>query len=330
MVAGARACLYRAAVNVSPRPNVPKGPAWLRVVYACLATLFASGVVIQVFLAGLGVLVSPSYFAWHASFAHLLEPLLFLLVLFAALARAGWRAVGIAVLLLILFGAQYAFLYGLQGAGRALHLVNALAMFWLATRLGGAAWARVFGAEPAALRLALPGDGAAVEAGPAAAPTDATSGPSAQTRRRLARWVPVAALVLTSAVGVTLVAARTANAGSAATTPPSTNVTTDGSETTTGEATSAPAGAGAALFDANCAACHGRDGRGGVGPSLADERALGDADFVIDRILNGEGIMPAWRSSLTDEQIAQVASYIRGAWGNDYGAVSPAQVAAQR
>ena len=44
-----------------------------------LAALVCSAVVTQVFLAGLGLLVDPSYLAWHSSFVHLIELAVFVM-----------------------------------------------------------------------------------------------------------------------------------------------------------------------------------------------------------------------------------------------------------
>ena len=113
-----------------------------RIIYLLLAGLFAGGIGIQVFLAGAGVLVNPSYFAMHASFAHILELFPLLMVIVALVARLPWRQVGLTALLFVLFMLQYFFLYGVAAATgivmlRAFHAVNALAMFWAALYLFG-------------------------------------------------------------------------------------------------------------------------------------------------------------------------------------------------
>jgi len=75
-----------------------------------------------------------------------------------------------------------------------------------------------------------------------------------------------------------------------------------------------------------CASCHGADGEGGVGPALAGNQELQDTSYVLNHILYGEGIMPAFNDQLSDEQIAAVATYVRNAWGNDFGAITAEQV----
>ena len=47
-------------------------------------------------------------------------------------------------------------------------------------------------------------------------------------------------------------------------------------------------------------------------------------------LLNGRGGMPAFKAQLTDEQIAAVASYVRGAWGNHADPVPASLVAVAR
>lgn len=113
-----------------------------RIIYLLLAGLFAGGIAIQVFLAGAGVLVNPSYFAMHRTFAHILEMFPLLMVIVGLIARLPWKLVGLTALLFVLFMLQYFFLYGVAAATgivmlRAFHAVNALAMFWAALYLFG-------------------------------------------------------------------------------------------------------------------------------------------------------------------------------------------------
>jgi Family of unknown function (DUF6220) len=115
-----------------------------RITYIFLAALFTLGVGVQVFLAGLGVLVSPSYFAWHKRFAHVIEFLPLVMVLVGIVAQLSWHTTALTGLLVVLFVLQYVFLYLMPQLGlmplRALHAVNALAMFWLTIYLGRTTW----------------------------------------------------------------------------------------------------------------------------------------------------------------------------------------------
>jgi mono/diheme cytochrome c family protein len=98
---------------------------------------------------------------------------------------------------------------------------------------------------------------------------------------------------------------------------------------------------GAATYLGACAACHGADGKGQAPfmPPLAGNPAVLDPDAasLVNLVLNGaeplvvKGVpdayrMPQFRIQLNDDQIAQVLSFVRGAWGNDAAAVSTDQV----
>lgn len=84
-------------------------------------------------------------------------------------------------------------------------------------------------------------------------------------------------------------------------------------------------GEGAEIYGADCMECH-RDG--GMGPVLTGHTALADQDRVIRSILAGAsgGDMPAFGPTLSDRQVAAVATYIRSAWNNAPGVVLEADV----
>lgn len=102
---------------------------------------------------------------------------------------------------------------------------------------------------------------------------------------------------------------------------------------------------GAQTFAAKCSSCHGPDGRGQGQwiPPLAGS-ASSMAKFNASSInvtLNGsirvvaDGVpdsyrMPPFREQLTDQEIADVLSFVRTSWGNQGGSVSPAEVRALR
>ena len=72
--------------------------------------------------------------------------------------------------------------------------------------------------------------------------------------------------------------------------------------------------AGKKIFDASCAACHGKEGQGGVGPNMTDNYWIhgGDVKDIFKTIKYGvpsKGMIP-WESQLTPAQIQQVSSYI--------------------
>ncbi|MCW8309832.1 c-type cytochrome [Sphingobacterium sp. InxBP1] len=74
------------------------------------------------------------------------------------------------------------------------------------------------------------------------------------------------------------------------------------------------AGDGKAIFAANCVACHGTNGEGGIGPNLTDKFWLhgGEIKDIFKTVKYGvpdKGMVP-WEQTLSPAQIAQVASYI--------------------
>jgi len=104
---------------------------------------------------------------------------------------------------------------------------------------------------------------------------------------------------------------------------------------------------GGAVFTANCSRCHGDQGGGGRGPAL-DGDAIVQAEqpsTILHYIVSGTKApatanqsggqsggaqMPAFGQRLDDGQIADVASYIRGAWTNRAASVTSGAVAKLR
>ena len=90
---------------------------------------------------------------------------------------------------------------------------------------------------------------------------------------------------------------------------------------------------GAQLYADNCVACHRPNGLGvkGAFPALAGSVvATGEPKAAALKVLNGRGGMPAFKAALTDDDIAQVLTYVRATWGNRAPRVKPATVAAAR
>jgi mono/diheme cytochrome c family protein len=83
-------------------------------------------------------------------------------------------------------------------------------------------------------------------------------------------------------------------------------------------------------FVENCSICHGADASGDIGPALAGNSRLADADLVAGQILHGGGGMPAFGPLVSDEEIAGIAGVIRTSFGNQFGPVSVEEVAQQR
>ncbi|UWR67534.1 cytochrome-c oxidase, cbb3-type subunit III [Phaeobacter inhibens] len=74
--------------------------------------------------------------------------------------------------------------------------------------------------------------------------------------------------------------------------------------------------AGRAVFEENCAACHGEDGRGGYengAPNLGDGHWIygGGREDIYQSIYYGrQGVMPAWEGRLSDMQIRMLTLYL--------------------
>lgn len=86
-----------------------------------------------------------------------------------------------------------------------------------------------------------------------------------------------------------------------------------GEETGGGEETVAAGADGESVFSSNCASCHGQEGTGGnVGPDLQQSSTAEDQSAVEEVVRNGQGTMPPFEGSLSDEEITAVAEYVSG------------------
>lgn len=80
---------------------------------------------------------------------------------------------------------------------------------------------------------------------------------------------------------------------------------------------------GETLYRRNCSVCHARDGQGDIqlgAPALYNSPAVtGSVSSLIQLILEGKKgtVMPAFADALSDQQVAEIATYVRNAWGND-------------
>ncbi len=95
---------------------------------------------------------------------------------------------------------------------------------------------------------------------------------------------------------------------------------------------------GARVYKQNCLACHQENGQGieGAFPPLAKSDYLKNKDKAIEAVVNGlsgkiivngkeyNGVMPAWE--LSDEDVANVLTYVYNSWGNDGSVVTNADV----
>jgi mono/diheme cytochrome c family protein len=109
-------------------------------------------------------------------------------------------------------------------------------------------------------------------------------------------------------------------------------VTVQGTLPEAAEAPTAPAfklkgdpTAGKAVFaKAGCGSCHtlaAAGSTGTVGPNL--NQAHPDYKLATTRVTFGKGVMPSFKGQLTDQQIADVASFVVKSTGNAPGGTTP-------
>ena len=99
------------------------------------------------------------------------------------------------------------------------------------------------------------------------------------------------------------------------------------------------------VYEKNCAVCHQANGAGlpPAFPAMTGSKVVLGAiwgadgkyakDSHVDRLLNGKGVMPAWKAQLNDVEIASVITYERQALGNAATVdpiVQPSQIKAAR
>lgn len=117
--------------NPTPLAQLARGA------FAVLAGLYAAGVAAQVFAVGMVLLGGQGlWLEHHRTLGHALGALVVALPVVGLLGRLPRAALLGAALLFVLHGLQYTFVYSGEAAFvRALHALNALALFWLARSL---------------------------------------------------------------------------------------------------------------------------------------------------------------------------------------------------
>ena len=107
-----------------------------------------------------------------------------------------------------------------------------------------------------------------------------------------------------------------------------------------------PADRGKKIFSANCVTCHQATGQGVAGqyPPLAGSEYVNGGTRRLGMILlkglqgplkvkgaqYGSAVMQPWDTTLNDQRIADVITYIRQEWGNTGGPVAAEQISALR
>jgi hypothetical protein len=117
--------------------------SWIRRAHLIVAWAFVAGVVLQVFLAGLGVFENAARFSTHAGWGYLLELLPTVLLVLALAGRLGRRQALYAAGLFGMFILQSVFvaLRGDLPIIAALHPVNGFAILFVGIAMAREAWA---------------------------------------------------------------------------------------------------------------------------------------------------------------------------------------------
>ena len=103
-----------------------------------------------------------------------------------------------------------------------------------------------------------------------------------------------------------------------------TETTPTAPEPTTGETETTPPppggegdpAAGKEVFTANCGSCHtlaDAGTTGTIGPNLDESQP--SVELAVDRVTNGQGVMPSFADTLSEQQIQDVAAYASTATG---------------
>jgi mono/diheme cytochrome c family protein len=79
---------------------------------------------------------------------------------------------------------------------------------------------------------------------------------------------------------------------------------------------------GRSIYEVNCTHCHQTAGNGMPPdfPALDGNDNLQDIALIVENVHRGKGVMPSF-PGLSADEIAAVATYVRNAWSNNYGAV---------
>jgi hypothetical protein len=118
------------------------GRSIARTIHLIAAWLLVACILVQVFLAGLGVFRDPATFRTHAEFGYLWEWLAVILVIAAIAGRLGRFQIGGAILLIVLLAFQSVFIAvrATQPTVAALHPVNGFVIGIVAFVMAWRAW----------------------------------------------------------------------------------------------------------------------------------------------------------------------------------------------
>ena len=103
--------------------------------------------------------------------------------------------------------------------------------------------------------------------------------------------------------------------------------------------------AGEKVYNTHCATCHLPNGKGMASiypPLIKTKWVAGEKSEIIKVVLNGlkgeievlgetyNNVMTPYATILSDQEIADVLTYVRSSFGNNYSAVTAAEVKAER
>jgi uncharacterized protein DUF6220 len=123
------------STSPSIQPWIMATRHWARVGYVVLICVFVLCVMAQVFLVGLSIFVSPSWWISHRAFGRAFGGLLPLMLVLAIAGGLPRRVLGLTGLLLVLYVLQIALLAMPIPGAATLHPVNAFAIFGVAMTL---------------------------------------------------------------------------------------------------------------------------------------------------------------------------------------------------
>jgi uncharacterized membrane protein len=126
----------------------------IRTALALVAALFASLIVVQVFLAGLGVFDDPASFITHRNFGYAIGWFTLVIVVLAVAGRTGQRLIGLSVLALAQMALQSVFVLVRADlpAVAALHPVNGVLLLLVVIVIAREAWRSRDAVQPAGRR----------------------------------------------------------------------------------------------------------------------------------------------------------------------------------
>lgn len=64
------------------------------------------------------------------------------------------------------------------------------------------------------------------------------------------------------------------------------------------------------LFEVRCAACHGNNGKGGMGNVPDLQKSESDSIAIFQTIKNGKGDMPSFKTVITENEMKLLAEYV--------------------